>query len=241
MRGPWGHFRRIGGNIVKQTYRIVPRTTVAGLVAAMLGIERDGYYDLFADGRSAIAIEPTSELRTVNVPMNTLSTADEDIRNVPARGRTLKVGFPDPTKPRQQHNYEVLVDPSYRIDLWLEDEDTYRTLREYLTDGKCHYIPSLGLSEYLAEIEYHGEFDVEQPESGNPTTVDTAVPDQVDDVVPERGTTHGVERSPAFMETDDGGRRTTGFTAYAYDYAGESLTVRDVSPCTVDGRSVLFV
>jgi len=48
IRGPWGHFRRIEGNIVKQTYRIIPRTTVAGLLAAVVGIERDGYYDLFA-------------------------------------------------------------------------------------------------------------------------------------------------------------------------------------------------
>jgi len=40
IRGPWGHFRRIEGNIVKQTYRIIPRTTVAGLLAAVVGIER---------------------------------------------------------------------------------------------------------------------------------------------------------------------------------------------------------
>lgn len=44
VRGPWGHFRRVEGNIVKQTYRIIPRTTVAGLIAGMLGIERDGYW-----------------------------------------------------------------------------------------------------------------------------------------------------------------------------------------------------
>ena len=40
VRGPWGHFRRIEGNVVKQTYRIIPRTTVAGLLAAVLGIEK---------------------------------------------------------------------------------------------------------------------------------------------------------------------------------------------------------
>ena len=40
VSGPWGHFRRVEGNIVKQTYQVIPRTTVAGLVAAMLGIDR---------------------------------------------------------------------------------------------------------------------------------------------------------------------------------------------------------
>lgn len=241
ISGPWGHFRRIDGNIVKQTYRVMPRTTVAGLVAAILGIERDGYYDLFADGASAMAIEPATELRTVNVPVNTLSTADEDIRRVPKRGRKLKIGLPDPTKPRQQHNYEVLIDPAYRIDLWLSDDEVYEDLERMLSEGKSHYTPSLGLSEYLARVDYHGEHDVEQIDTDDPADVDSAVPDAVNSIVPEPGVTHGVERSPAFMERHDGGRRTTGFTAYAYDHDGGSLTVRDVSPCTVDGRNVLFV
>jgi CRISPR-associated Cas5-like protein len=38
VRGPWGHFRRIEGNIVKQTYRIIPRTTVAGLWPPLLAL-----------------------------------------------------------------------------------------------------------------------------------------------------------------------------------------------------------
>lgn len=241
ISGPWGHFRRIDGNVVKQTYRVMPRTTVAGLVAAILGIERDGYYDLFAAGESAIAIEPTSELRTINVPMNTLSTADGDIRRVPKRGRKLKVGLPDSTKPRQQHNYEVLVEPSYRIDLWLSDDEVYERLRTMLSEGKSHYTPSLGLSEYLARVQYHGEFDVEDGPRGDVVAIDSAVPEAVDSIVPDVDQTHGVERSPAFMEAHDGGRRTTGFTAYGYDYEGHSLDVRDVSPSVVDGRNVLFV
>lgn len=241
ISGPWGHFRRIDGNVVKQTYRVIPRTTVAGLVAAMLGIERDGYYDLFEEGSSAMAIEPTSELRTVNVPVNTLSASDGDIRSVPKRGRTLKIGLPDPTKPRQQHNYEVLVDPAYRIDLWLSDDEVYEQLRTQLEAGKSHYVPSLGLSEYLASVEFHGEFEVEEGDPKDPAEIDSAVPEAVDSIVPEPGETHGIEQSPAFMETHDGGRRTTGYTAYAYDSGGGSLKVRNVSPSVVDGRNVLFV
>lgn len=242
IRGPWGHFRRIDGNVVKQTYRVIPRTTVAGLVAAILGIERDGYYELFAEGASAVAIDPTSELRTINLPMNTLSTADEDIRRVPRRGRSLKVGLPDPTKPRQQHNYEVLVDPSYRIDLWLSDSEVYDELRSKLESGKSHYTPSLGLSEYLADIEYHGEMEVEiREDEESPARVDSAVPAVVDSIVPERGMNYGVERSPAFMEATEGGRRTTGFAAYGYDIGGGALQVQDVTPAEVDGRNVLFV
>lgn len=240
VRGPWGHFRRIEGNVVKQTYRIIPRTTVAGLFAAVLGIERDGYYELFSPDESAIAIEPVSEIRTINMPMNTLSTANENLQSLNGRGK-LSVKLPDPTTLRQQHNYEVLVDPAYRIDVWLENEARYRELRETLEAGKSHYVPSLGLSEHLAELEYHGEFDVEPDRQDDPIKVDSAVPNAVDDVVLEPGTRCQVEESPAFMTRDSGGRTTTGFTAYTYNPDAEPLSVRDIEPARVDGRTVVFV
>lgn len=241
VSGPWAHFRRVEGNIVKQTYRIMPRTTVAGLVAAIMGIGRDQYYDLFGPETSAVAIEPVEPLRTINLPQNTLSTADEHISRVPSHSRTLKVGLPDPTELRQQHNYEVLVDPAYRIDLWFDDTERYETLREYLERGESHYVPSLGLSEYLAEIEYHGEFEVREGPKEDVVSVDSAVPEAVNSIVAEAGTKYGIERSPAFMESSGGGRTTTGFTAYAYNQAGGLLSVRDVKSHRVDDRTVMFV
>jgi CRISPR-associated protein Cas5h len=241
LSGPWGHFRRVEGNIVKQTYRIIPRTTVAGLVAGMLGIGRDQYYGLFAPKESSIAVEPVTKLRTINMPQNTLSTADEHINRVPPRSRTLKIGLPDPTELRQQHNYEVLVEPAYRIDLWLSHEETFKRVREVLENGESHYVPSLGLSEHLAEVEYHGEFEIESGPDGEEIDVDSTVPEAVDSIVPRTGESYGIERSPAFMEASNGGRTTTGFVAHAYSPAGESLRARGVSINRVDGRTVMFV
>lgn len=240
VRGPWGHFRRIEGNIVKQTYRIIPRTTVAGLIAGILGIERDGYYDLFAPDSSAIAIEPVREIRTVNMPMNTLSTAAGNLQSLNGRGK-ISVKLPDPTTLRQQHNYEVLVDPAYRIDVALADDQWYTELRETLAAGESHYVPSLGLSEYLADIEYHGEFDIEEGPQKDTIDVDSAIPNAVDDVVLDPGTRCQIEESPAFMETDSGGRTTTGFTNYAYNPNAGSLEVANTSATRVDGRTVVFV
>ncbi|MBX0296794.1 type I-B CRISPR-associated protein Cas5b [Haloarcula nitratireducens] len=240
VRGPWGHFRRVEGNIVKQTYRVIPRTTVAGLLAAVLGIERDGYYDLFASDASAIAIEPTTELRTVNMPMNTLSTAAGDLRSLNGRGK-ISMKLPDPTTLRQQHNYEVLVEPEYRLDIALADEQRYRELRELLEAGRSHYVPSLGLSEYLAELDYHGEFEISDGPSDGVVTVDSAVPNAVDDVVLSPETRCQVEESPAFMATDSGGRTTTAFTTYTYSPDATGLDVRNVETAHVDGRNVVFV
>jgi len=239
VSGPWGHFRRIEGNIVKQTYRVIPRTTVAGLIAAMLGIERDGYYDLFAPGESLVAIEPTSELRTMKLPMNTLSTADEHLASLNPRGK-LSVKLPNPSKPRQQHNYEVLVEPAYRIDVWLADDERYGQLRSLLESGESYYVPSLGLSECLATVEYHGEFPIEKDPQSDTIAIDSTVPEAVDAIVPTPETRYQVEQTPAFMESDDSGRTTRAFVSYAYNPDGGSLTVTDVATYSVDDRTVVF-
>lgn len=239
VTGPWAHFRRVEGNIVKQTYRVMPRTTVAGMIAAVLGIERDGYYDLFAPGKSLLAIEPTRPLRTIKLPENTLSTADEHMTSLNPRGK-LSIKLPDPTKPRQQHNYEVLADPGYRIDVWLSDDTRYEELRDRLENGESYYVPSLGISEHLAAIEFLGEFDVEPVGEQSEASVDSIVPGAVDDVVPETGVRHQIERTPAFMERDEGGRTTTAFVSYAYNPDAGPLRVQNVAPTHVDGRSVVF-
>ncbi|MGQ4555820.1 type I-B CRISPR-associated protein Cas5b [Halobellus sp. GM3] len=238
IRGPWAHFRRVEGNIVKQTYRIPPRTTVAGIVAAILGIGRDQYYEAFGPAVSAMAIEPLAELRTMNVPQNTLSTAKEHLKTVPSRGHA-RVSLPDPTELRQQHNYELLVEPAYRVDLRLGDDGLYERLRDRLAAGTSYYPPSLGLSEHLAEVDYLGEFDVTSVESAD-VRVDSVIINAVDDVVMEPETQVRVERSPGYMAADSGGRTTTEFLTVAYSPAGESLSVTDVEAVEVDGRRVIF-
>jgi len=69
-----GHFKRVGRSVTKQTYRIPPRTTVAGMLAAIVGSDRDSYYDVFGADTSAIAITPLFDIRTVNVPTTGLGT-----------------------------------------------------------------------------------------------------------------------------------------------------------------------
>jgi len=239
VRGDWAHFRRIEGNIVKQTYRIMPRTTTAGLIAAILGLDRDSYYDRFGPDNSAVAIEPLSQLRAINMPINALSTAGGDIQMQPSRGHA-RIGLVDPNRLRQQHNYEFLVDPAYRIDIWLDDDETHTELQETLDEGESHYVPSLGLSECLASIEYLGDFSVEAGPSDPTVPVDSAVVEAIDDITPSEGQQVRIERSPGFMEYDDGGRTTTGFVSYAYHPDAGAVQLQTDRCCSVDGRTVMF-
>jgi CRISPR-associated protein Cas5h len=243
IRADWGHFRRVDRTVTKQTYRIPPRTTIAGLLAAICGVHRDGYYDVFARDASAIAIEPLEEHRTLTVPSLGLGTnPDETMETAGGTGqKSVKVRYPDSTDNRQIHSYEVLVNPAYRIDVAVEDGKFYSALKTHLETGTSYYPPSMGLSEYLASVEYHGEFEPTPVEFDNSVSVESVVPEVVDDVVPSADSTHRVERMPGFMEAHDGGRRTTEFTDYAFT-ASDQIVVNtaEMTPVEVDDRTVLF-
>ena len=243
IRADWGHFRRIDRTVTKQTYRLPPRTTVAGMLAAVVGAPRDSYYETFGSEVSAVAVEPIGPIRTITEPMLGLSTnPDEHFESAGGTGqKTVQVRYPDSTLNRQLHSYELLVDPAYRIDVAIEDQDFYRALTARLDTGTSHYPLSMGLSEYLAWIEFHGEFTV-APRDDEIVEVDSAVPTGAGSVVPREGIRTHVERMPAFMEADKHGRRTTGFDEYVFTTAGAGMNIRteEVTPAQVGDRSVVF-
>jgi CRISPR-associated protein Cas5h len=246
VQSSWGHFKRVGRSVTKQTYRIPPRTTVAGMLAAIVGSDRDSYYDVFAADTSAIAITSLSDVRTVNIPTTGLGTdPNQSVTKTAGSRRSHALTYQDTTKDRQLHAYEVLADPAYRIDVALEDEEYYEMLRDHLADGKSHYPPSLGKSEYLCTIE-----DVET--DATPSTVegtgqydiDSIVPISLSEAVPQSGVTYHIERSPATMEATSGGRRTTRFDDYVHTQMADA-TVRipssaDTTPVEVGERTVVF-
>lgn len=246
VRSTWGHFKRVGRSVTKQTYRIPPRTTVAGMLAAIVGCDRDSYYDVFASNCSAIAITSLKDVRTVNIPTTGLGTdPKQSVTTTAGTRRSYALTYQETTGDRQLHVYEVLADPAYRIDVAVEDENFYETLRDHLRSGESHYPPSLGKSEYLCTVE-DVEVDV-TPAAVEPVEehdIDSVAPISLSEAIPREGVTYGIEQSPAVMEATPGGRRTTRFDDYVYTQTAEdSVRVKDtidITPVTVGDRTVIF-
>ncbi|OAQ51092.1 hypothetical protein HTG_19145 [Natrinema mahii] len=247
VRSAWGHFKRVGRSVTKQTYRIPPRTTIAGMLAAIVGSERDSYYDVFGADNAAIAITPLSDIRTVNIPTVGVGTdPKQDVTTAVGNHYSeYNLTYQNTTEDRQLHAYEVLADPAYRIDVALEDEVFYDGLQDHLERGTAVYPPSLGKSEYIAVIE-----DVEvgrspsRIDTDDLVDVDSVVPGSLSDAIPQGGVTYGTERSPAVMERADGGRRTTRFDDYVYtNQADDVVRIRadaDSVPVSLGSRTVVF-
>lgn len=244
VSGEWAHFRRIDTTNDKQTYRVIPRTTAAGLMAAILGEPRDSYYEVFGPDVSALAIVPTTPLRTMQVTMLTLPTAEGDIQT--AEGVSGKTAIPPEVleEERKRRSFEYLRTPAYRLHVVLDDEQWMDRLIDRLDansddrpEVRSTYTPSLGKTECLAEIT----------ESTVGTVGPTETVQRVDSTLPERKVTpqtdvpYSLERTPAYMTASGGGRKTTEFVTYAYPVDGGAVGTVGVEARAVNGDHVCFI
>ena len=56
ISGKFAHFRKYYANNTALTYSLPPRTTVMGILAAILGRSRDSYYEEFSSDKILIGI-----------------------------------------------------------------------------------------------------------------------------------------------------------------------------------------
>ncbi|NLK52914.1 MAG: CRISPR-associated protein Cas5 [Syntrophomonadaceae bacterium] len=72
LKGKMAHFRRYYSNSSALTYSIPPRTTIAGIIAGLLGWERDTYYDTFSLKNCRIAVAPVTPIKKCVHKLNLL-------------------------------------------------------------------------------------------------------------------------------------------------------------------------
>ncbi|SEW10162.1 type I-B CRISPR-associated protein Cas5b [Natrinema salifodinae] len=238
----FAHFRKVGNNSAKPSYRVPPRTTVAGLLAGIMGMPRNSYYDLFSPESSALAVVPKNLPHTYTMGITTVNTkADDAIQYLPHEkswhhGAEMLTPESYVEYDRQRDTYEMLVDPVYRVYVALDDNDIHDELLERLEKSRYHYSPSLGLSECIADIRAVETHSVE------PAATDTVDSATYDDsaVVPRPGVTVKRERAPLYMEATDSGRRTTEFGNITYAIGDGSLPVDDSRTHVVGEHTVVF-
>ncbi len=233
VSGQYAHFRRIDTTTTKQTYRIPPRTTISGMLAAILGLERDSYYELFAPGQSAIAIGVNGSLRTRTVPVLEVDTEADNSFESNADNTLIRPE--ESIGSRQRRLREYLVSPSYTVAVSLADHETYELLRTHLSEGTSVYTPALGTSECLVAIDFRGEVAVEK---GAIETAESVVPDTIAAPTSQ----FDIERVPYQFEATQYGRKPTAYCSCIYRDDNTPITLtEDASGYFVDGRPMVFL
>ncbi len=144
IAGPMAHFRKFYTTTSALTYLFPPRTTLMGLVAGMLGFERDNYYEKLSSRKLWVAVRMLTPVRKRTFTLNYLFTKDNKLYER-GQGTQIPVEW-------------VLAKPPYRIvryRVYLSSPD--EILMEKIVDRfkKQNFIwpVYLGVSEALGWIE----------------------------------------------------------------------------------------
>lgn len=72
LRGKMAHFRKFYSNSSALSYFIPPRTTICGIAAGLLGLERDKYYNEFSIDKFKVAVACQKPIKKTMQKMNYL-------------------------------------------------------------------------------------------------------------------------------------------------------------------------
>jgi len=161
--GDYGHFRKHYTTTSPLTFSIPPRTTLCGLLAAIIGLDKTEYILHFSDKDASIAVQLLNDVKKITLAENLIDTKKA--------GKMM-----NKIRQRTQIRFEFLKDPKYRIFFHHQDVSIYVKLRKMLKAHKTVYTPCLGLSELLANFEYKDEYSAETIQSECETEILTALP-----------------------------------------------------------------
>ncbi|MBF0121548.1 MAG: type I-B CRISPR-associated protein Cas5 [Desulfobacterales bacterium] len=141
--GQFAHFRKFYTNASSLSYGIPPRTVIVGIINAIIGNQKDSYYEEFDSDKARIGIALKNRYRKIMQTVNYIKTDKE--------------GWNFAGNP-QQVQVEILVpyddELKYRIYFYHTDSEIIKILKAKLENKRCVYNPYLGISEFLADIEY---------------------------------------------------------------------------------------
>lgn len=146
----FGYFRKSFTTTNSLTHSIIPRSTVEGLVGAILGMSSSEYPELLQN--SKIAVQILSEVRKMNFKQKTLHP--DWLANIPRylenKPSTKITPFSVPS------SIELLVNPKYRI--FFDGGKINSDLASMLRSKTSYYTPYLGSSSMICSARFVGEF-----------------------------------------------------------------------------------
>lgn len=144
--GKFAHFRKFYSNSSSLTYLFPPRTTLEGIIAAMLGYNRDEYYDSFAPSKCLITVSPKTRCRALMQTVNNLIVKlPSDLNG--KQGRTQI-----PTEILVPENFKDSL--RYRIYFSHDDLNIMNMLENRIKLNKSFYPISLGSAQFLCHANF---------------------------------------------------------------------------------------
>ena len=74
--GDYGYFRRGYTSTSTITYPFPSRTSIAGLISAIIGLKKDSYHEIFNEINSKIGLRILNPIKKMNINFNYINTKE---------------------------------------------------------------------------------------------------------------------------------------------------------------------
>lgn len=148
LTGNFAHFRMRFTTTSPATHLVPPRHTIAGIIGAIMGLERDKIAETFDPSQSKIGIEVLSHLSTIKITSKLLR-----LKGSPTLETVLGVSD------HMIVPFQLVKNPKYRIWFSHENQNIQEQLETLLRNHECVYSPALGLASLLADFSWDGEVE----------------------------------------------------------------------------------
>lgn len=173
IKGKFAHFRKFHGNNTALSYSIPPRTTIIGILASILGLEKDSYYQDFSHLNLKVGVQVLNPIKKSFHRLNYMrigkSPSNSDFRGASSRKTKKSQTGPVQTPFEVVTGYDLKKDSvCYRIYL-AEGENRYpfQTIKDYLLieNHQPSFNLSLGIAGFNANIENVEVYSVKEKEA----------------------------------------------------------------------------
>jgi CRISPR-associated protein Cas5h len=228
--GDFAHFKRIETTTSPLTYPFPIGTALSGLVAAIIGLERDSYYEMFSRLNFAFGVRILNPIRKTRINLNFINTK---------YGFRLWDVIRHGKPPHTQIPLEFIRNPKYRIYLHISSSlaDVHKKLKKYLEEHETVYTPYLGISELLANFRFIGEFDAKLTKIKGEEEIHSVISIPDIRIVLEEGKRYGREIIPLYMDKE---RRVIEYGDMIYEANSRSIRISEGSFYDVNGEHVIF-
>ncbi len=238
LKGSMAHFRPFYSNANSLSYGFPPRSTIAGLLAGIMGYERDQYYDLFSPENAKISVRLMTPIRRVMYRVNYVRTKKGDW----SLKKILYKGFETYPMSIQVILAEDGGFLNYRIYFAHEDEKFFERVLDTVEKGG-KYFPYMGITEFLAWIENVSEGNNVQIK--NDRVIHSVAPFSVIDRVDFSRTTHLlVDKMIGHFYLEGKFRRPYPGATGEYVYNPDAKPIflkQEVEVISIDGENIIWL
>ncbi|QSZ27530.1 type I-B CRISPR-associated protein Cas5 [Aceticella autotrophica] len=212
--GKFAHFRKFYTNSSSLTYSVPPRTTVEGIIAALLGYERDTYYEILNAENLHVAVRKMSKTKKIMQSVNYIKATSAGELHSP--------------KQHTQIPFELLASDDkvrYRFYVTHKNKELLSKINEHLFKNKPVFTLYFGSAPFTCYIEYVGNEKWDWMDSDDFQDIFTVIPsDKIEEIDIKNMKGYLLkERMPRDFGED---RTIKEVTTYVYEDEGHFIRVK---------------